>query len=132
MPAIPQWQTSALPNALGGVAYLNPDTSPVTLVATSTQGGVTLTYSIASGSLPPAQGGGNLVLNSATGVISGIAANPTYNPAQLTTTYSFTVNVTDGFYNIAEPLQITLVSNYPTWGSAGGSLGTFSAGQQIT
>ena len=77
----------------------------------------TLTYSLASGSTLPS----GVTLNSATGVISGtlpdIAAN---------TTYTFTINASDGS-NPAVPRAFSITSNAaPVWVTSSGSLGTFN------
>lgn len=82
----------------------------------------TLTYSLASGSSLPS----GVTLNSETGLISGtlpdIAAN---------TTYTFTINASDGG-NPAVPRTFSIASNAaPTWVTSAGSLGEFISGNSL-
>ena len=82
----------------------------------------TLTYSLANGSSLPS----GVTLNSATGLISGtlpdIAAN---------TTYTFTINASDGL-NPVVPRTFSIASNAaPTWVTAIGTLGEFSSGTNL-
>ena len=105
------WQTAS-----GSLGAFGEQVS-VSVSATATDDS-TITYSLASGSSLPS----GVTLNSGTGLISGtlpdIAAN---------TTYTFTINASDGL-NPAVPRAFSISSNAaPTWVTAGGSLGTFSA-----
>jgi hypothetical protein len=77
-----------------------------------------LTYSLASGSSLPS----GVTLNSATGLISGTLPDIASN-----TTYTFTINATDGL-NPTISRTFSFVSNAaPTWVTTSGSLGTFTA-----
>jgi len=77
----PVWQTAS-----GSLGTFNEQVS-VSVSATATDSDSTLTYSLASGSSLPS----GLTLNSSTGLISGTLPNITTS-----TTYTFTINVTDG------------------------------------
>ena len=78
----------------------------------------TLTYSLANGSSLPS----GITLNSSTGLISGTLPNITSD-----TTYTFTINASDGL-NPVVPRTFSFTSNVaPTWVTAIGSLGEFSA-----
>ena len=75
-----------------------------------------LTYSLASGSTLPS----GITLNSASGLISGTLPDIASN-----TTYTFTINATDGL-NPTISRTFSFVSNAaPTWTTASGSLGAF-------
>ena len=105
------WQTAS-----GSLGAFGEQVS-VSVSATATDES-TITYSLASGSSLPS----GVTLNSATGLISGtlpdIAAN---------TTYTFTINASDGL-NPAVPRAFSISSNAaPTWVTAAGSLGTFTS-----
>jgi len=132
-----QWSTSS--GSLGTFNYPGQTTGiSITLLATDDSGG-TMSYSVVSGSLPS-----GLSLDSATGIISGNATNPTN-----TTTSPFTVRATNSVYNqtadrafsitIAVPVEINTTSttaqtfNVPAgvtsiqahmWGAGGGGGGT--------
>jgi hypothetical protein len=90
----PVWSTSA-----GTLATINDEYgsySPIATVSASDPDGSTITYSVASGSLP-----GNVTLNSSTGAISG---NPTNVPNA--TTYTFTVNATSNGQSASRSFNI--------------------------
>jgi hypothetical protein len=83
----------------------------------------TLTYSLANGSALPS----GLALNSATGLISGTLPDIATN-----TTYTFTINASDGS-NPAVPRTFSISSNAaPVWVTPAGSLGIFSEQTSIT
>lgn len=76
----------------------------------------TITYSLASGSSLPS----GITLNSSTGLISGTLPDITSN-----TTYTFTINASDGV-NAVVPRTFSFISNVgPVWTTSQGSLGTF-------
>lgn len=76
-------------------------------------------YSLYSGLLPP-----RLVLNSGTGLISGIPSLVTQN-----TTATFTVRATDNLGNHSDQsFTMTIVSTQPVWVTPAGSLGTIPEG----
>ena len=109
------WQTAA-----GSLGSFGEQVS-VSVSATAIDDS-TLTYSLASGSTLPS----GITLNSSTGLISGtlpdIAAN---------TTYTFTINASDGL-NPVVPRTFSITSNAaPTWVTAIGSLGEFSSGANL-
>ena len=82
----------------------------------------TLTYSLASGSTLPS----GITLNSATGLISGTLPDIASN-----TTYTFTINASDGL-NPTISRAFSFVSNAaPTWVTTIGSLGEFSSGTSL-
>jgi hypothetical protein len=109
------WQTAS-----GSLGAFGEQVS-VSVSATATDDS-TITYSLASGSSLPS----GVTLNSATGLISGtlpdIAAN---------TTYTFTINASDGL-NPAVPRTFSISSNAaPTWVTSAGSLGEFISGNSL-
>jgi hypothetical protein len=77
-----------------------------------------LQFLVASGSLPP-----GLSLNSSTGQITGIAPDPALN-----TTYSFTVNATDGANDSFRPFSITVLDTGISWSTPENGLPRFSKG----
>jgi hypothetical protein len=114
--AVPVWQTAS--GSLGTVS----DNFAISVSAVATDSDSTVTYSLASGSSLPA----GVTLNSSTGVISGTAPDVTSN-----TTYTFTINASDGV-NPAVPRTFSFVVNAaPTWVTASGSLGTFTSTSNI-
>ena len=107
--ASPVWVTSA--GSLGTFA----EQVSVTLSALSaTDLDSTITYSVASGSSLPT----GITLNSSTGLLSGTLPDVVAN-----TTYTFTINASDGLNII--PRTFSVISNAaPTWSTPAGSLGT--------
>jgi hypothetical protein len=104
------WQTPA--GSLGTFG----DNVAVSISAVATDDS-TITYSLASGSSLPS----GLTLNSSNGLISGTLPDITSN-----TTYTFTINASDGA-NPAVARTFSIASNAaPTWVTSSGSLGTFS------
>ena len=89
----PVWVTSA-----GSLGAFDEQTSITVSALSATDISDTVTYAIASGSTLPS----GLTLNSASGVISG-----TLPDIASTTTYTFTVNATDGFSTIPREFTIT-------------------------
>lgn len=76
-----------------------------------------ITYALASGSSLPS----GITLNSSTGLISGTLPDITTN-----TTYTFTINASDGV-NPAIPRTFSFVSNSaPIWSTQSGTLGSFN------
>jgi hypothetical protein len=90
--ASPVWTTSA--GSLGTFA----EQVSVSLSATATDSDSTIAYALASGSTLPS----GLSLNSSSGLISGTLPNISSN-----TTYSFTVNASDGLNVIPRSFSIT-------------------------
>jgi hypothetical protein len=110
------WQTAA--GSLG--TYAEQVAMSVSATATDDS---TITYSLASGSTLPS----GVTLNSSTGLISGILPDISVN-----TTYTFTINASDGL-NPAVPRTFSFVSNAsPVWSTASGSLGTFNKNTSIS
>jgi len=113
--ANPVWVTTA--GSLGTFA----DNVAVSVSATATDDS-TITYSLASGSTLPS----GVTLNSSTGLISGTLPDISSN-----TTYTFTINASDGA-NPAVPRTFSIVSNAaPVWVTSAGSLGSFNSGSSI-
>ena len=117
----PAWVTSA--GALAATterAYSN-----VTLNAESDSN---VTYSIASGNLPP-----GLILNSNTGLISGTVLSNVANLAS-NTTYNFTIDAQDQeLQNTIRSFSITYIPTFPTWFSPNtGSLTAATVGVTYT
>ena len=114
--ANPTWVTPA--GSLGSFA----EQVSVTISALSVSDDSTITYSLASGSSLPSG-----ITLSSSGVISGTLPNISSN-----TTYTFTVNATDGS-NPAISRTFSFVSNAaPTWVTAEGSIGGFLNNTSIT
>jgi hypothetical protein len=107
--ANPVWNTAA--GSLGTFA----EQVSMSVSATATDDS-TITYSLASGSSLPS----GVTLNSGTGLISGTLPDVASN-----TTYTFTINASDGV-NPAIPRTFSFVSNAaPVWNTSSGSLGSF-------
>jgi hypothetical protein len=107
----PVWQYSS--GSLGTFTEGVPVTS-LTALATDPENSA-LTFSITSGSLPS-----GLSLNTSTGVISG-----TPTAISSSTTYSFTVSVTDGNNAVSRNFSI-LINSVITWNTASGNIGTIA------
>ena len=113
--ANPVWVTQA--GSLGTFA----DNVAISVSATATDDS-TITYSLASGSTLPS----GVTLNSSTGLISGTLPDIASN-----TTYTFTINASDGA-NPAVSRTFSFVSNAaPIWSTSSGSLGSFNSGSSI-
>ena len=111
----PVWQTAA--GSLGTFG----DNVSISVSATATDDS-TITYSLASGSSLPS----GLTLNSTTGAISGTLPDISAN-----TTYTFTINASDGV-NTPISRTFSITSNAaPAWQTAAGSLGTYNDGSSI-
>jgi Putative Ig domain len=114
--ASPAWTTTA--GSLGTFA----EQVAMSVSATATDDS-TLTYSLASGSSLPA----GVTLNSSTGLISGTPPDVASN-----TTYTFTINASDGV-NAVVPRTFSFISNAaPVWVTNAGTLGTFAEQSSIT
>ena len=88
----------------------------VSVSATATDSDSTISYAVASGSSLPS----GVTLNSSTGLISGTLPNIASQ-----TTYTFTINATDGVNII--PRSFSILSNVnqsPTWSTSSGTLAT--------
>ena len=92
--ASPVWQTPA--GSLG--TFTEQSTITLSALATTDSDSNTITYSVASGSSLPS----GVTLNSSTGVISG-----TLPDVSLDTTYTFTINASDGVNTIPRTFSIT-------------------------
>ena len=105
----PIWQTQA-----GSLGTFEEQVA-VSISATALEpDNTSITYSIISGSLPS-----GVTLNSSTGLISGTLPDVVSN-----TTYSFTINASDGYNNIPRSFSITSTANLaPVWTSASGLVG---------
>jgi hypothetical protein len=90
--ASPVWQTAS-----GSLGVFGELTS-ISVSATSSDSDSTINYSLASGSTLPS----GVTLNSATGVISGTLPDAAPN-----TTYTFTINASDGLNTIPRTFSIT-------------------------
>jgi len=110
--ASPVWQTAS-----GSLGTFTEQVS-VNLSATATDSDSTITYVLASGSSLPS----GVSLNSSTGAITG-----TLPDISSDTTYTFTVNATDGVNTITRTFSITSISSVPVeylvvaGGGAGGA-----------
>jgi len=114
--ANPTWVTPA--GSLGSFA----EQVNATIYALSVSDESTITYSLANGSSLPSG-----VTLSSSGVISGTLPDVATN-----TTYTFTVNATDGS-NPAISRTFSFISNAaPTWVTSSGSLGNFLNNSSIT
>ena len=115
--ASPVWQTAS-----GSLGTFGEQVS-ITLSALSAtdSDSTTITYALASGSTLPS----GVTLNSSTGVISGTLPDITTD-----TTYSFTVNATDGLNIIPRNFSITSIPDFSTeyMVIAGGGSGASSIG----
>jgi len=108
--AIPVWQTSA--GSLGTFA----DNVSMSVSAIGSDSDSSITYSLASGSSLPS----GITLNSSTGLISGTAPDVSSN-----TTYTFTINASDGLNPVVPRAFSFTVNAAPIWSTAAGSLGGF-------
>lgn len=90
--ASPVWQTAS-----GTLGTFNEQVS-ISVSATATDSDSTITYALASGSILPS----GVTLNSATGLISGTLPDISSN-----TTYTFTINASDGSNTIPRTFSIT-------------------------
>ena len=90
--ASPVWQTAS-----GSLGTFGEQVS-VSISATATDSDSTITYALASGSTLPS----GLTLNSSNGLISGTLPSITTN-----TTYTFTINASDGLNTIPRTFSIT-------------------------
>ena len=109
--ASPVWVTAS--GSLGSFA----EQVSMSVSATATDSDSTISYALASGSTLPS----GVTLNSSTGLISGTLPDVASN-----TTYTFTINASDGV-NPVVPRTFSIISNAaPTWTTSSGSLGTFS------
>jgi hypothetical protein len=107
--ASPVWTTAA--GSLGTFG----DSVAISVSATATDDS-TITYSLASGSTLPS----GINLNSSTGAITGTLPDIASN-----TTYTFTINASDGS-NPAVSRTFSITSNPgPSWVTSAGTLGTF-------
>ena len=114
--ASPVWQTAS--GSLGTFG----DNIAISISAIATDESA-ITYSLASGSTLPS----GVTLNSSTGLISGTLPDISTN-----TTYTFTINASDGV-NPAIPRTFSFVSNAaPVWVTSAGSLGSFLNNTSIT
>jgi len=93
--ASPVWQTAS-----GSLGTFNDQIS-ISVSATATDSDSTITYSLASGSSLPS----GVILNSSSGLISGTLPNVGTN-----TTYTFTINATDGLNVIPRTFSITSIA----------------------
>ena len=114
--ASPVWSTSA-----GSIGTFAEQVS-MSVSATATDDS-TITYSLASGSTLPS----GITLNSASGLISGTLPDVASN-----TTYTFTINASDGV-NPVVPRTFSFISNAaPVWVTSAGSLGGYATNTTIT
>ena len=90
--ASPVWQTAS-----GSLGTFNENVS-ISVSATATDSDSTVTYALASGSALPS----GVTLNSSTGAISGTLPNVSAN-----TTYTFTINASDGSTTVPRAFSIT-------------------------
>jgi len=90
--ASPVWQTAS-----GTLGTFTEQVS-ISVSATATDSDSTITYALASGSALPT----GVTLNSSSGLISGTLPDITTN-----TTYTFTINASDGFTTIPRAFSIT-------------------------
>jgi len=108
--ASPVWQTAS--GSLGTFA----DNIAISVSATATDSDSTISYALASGSTLLT----GVTLNSVNGLISGTLPDVATN-----TTYTFTINASDGI-NLAIPRTFSFAQNAaPIWNTVSGSLGTF-------
>jgi len=115
--ASPVWQTAS-----GSLGTFFEQVSITLSALSATDSDSTVTYALASGSTLPS----GVTLNSSTGVISG-----TLPDISTQTTYSFTINATDGVNNI--PRTFSILSNVnqpPTWSTATGTIATIYDGSR--
>ena len=109
--ASPVWVTSS-----GSLGTFTEQVSITLSALSTTDSDSTVTYAVASGSSLPS----GVTLNSSTGVISGTLPNIASQ-----TTYTFTINATDGVNIIPRAFSIlSNVNQLPTWSTAAGTLAT--------
>jgi hypothetical protein len=109
--ASPVWVTSS-----GSLGTFTEQVSITLSALSTTDSDSTVTYALASGSSLPS----GVTLNSSTGVISGTLPNIASQ-----TTYTFTINATDGVNIIPRSFSIlSNVNQLPTWSTAAGTLAT--------
>ena len=109
--ASPVWVTSS-----GSLGTFTEQVSITLSALSTTDSDSTVTYAVASGSSLPS----GVTLNSSTGVISGTLPNIASQ-----TTYTFTINATDGVNIIPRSFSIlSNVNQLPTWSTAAGTLAT--------
>ena len=114
--ASPVWVTAS--GSLG--SFVEQVSITLSALSATDSDSATITYALASGSTLPS----GVTLNSTTGVISGILPDIATD-----TTYSFTVNATDGLNVI--PRTFSFVSYAaPIWSTASGSLGSIGYAAQ--
>ena len=114
--ASPVWATSS--GSLGSFA----EQVSMSVSATATDE-TTITYALASGSSLPS----GVTLNSASGLISGTPPDVASN-----TTYTFTINASDGA-NTVVPRTFSFISNAaPVWVTSAGSIGSFMQATSIS
>ena len=106
----PIWSTAS--GSLG--TFSEGDSVSLSVGATDPESS-TVSYSLSSGSLP-----GGLSLNSSTGVISGVPSEISTN-----TTYSFTLNASDGANTSLRQFSISISNDAPIWSTAS-TLNSFS------
>jgi hypothetical protein len=94
--ASPVWQTAA-----GSLGTFNEQIS-ISVSATATDSDSTISYSLDSGSTLPS----GITLNTSTGLISGTLPDITTD-----TTYTFTINATDGLNTIPRTFSMTATEN---------------------
>ena len=109
--ASPVWVTAS-----GSLGIFAEQVSMSVSATTTDSDSNTITYALASGSTLPS----GITLNSSTGLISGTLPDVSSN-----TTYTFTINASDGLNTI--PRTFSFISNAaPVWTTASGSLGSFN------
>jgi len=106
----PIWSTAS--GSLG--TFSEGDSVSLSVGATDPESS-TVSYSLSSGSLP-----GGLSLNSSTGVISGVPSEISTN-----TTYSFTLNASDGANTSLRQFSMSISNDAPIWSTAS-TLNSFS------
>jgi len=115
--ASPVWQTAS-----GSLGTYSEQVS-ISVSATATDSDSTISYALASGSTLPS----GVTLNSSTGLISG-----TLPDIATDTTYSFTVNASDGLNVIPRTFSITskylIPIEYLVVAGGGGGAGTYAGG----
>lgn len=109
--ASPVWVTAS-----GSLGTFTEQVNISLSALSTTDSDSTVTYAVASGSSLPS----GVTLNSSTGVISGTLPNIASQ-----TTYTFTINATDGVNIIPRSFSIlSNVNQLPTWSTAAGTLAT--------
>jgi len=109
--ASPVWVTAS-----GSLGTFTEQVSITLSALSSTDSDSTVTYALASGSSLPS----GVTLNSSTGVISGTLPNISSQ-----TTYTFTINATDGVNAIPRSFSIlSNVNQLPAWSTTSGTIAT--------